>query len=182
MEDEIQNLIKGFYPYAKKRLGFNKPARIFLVQDKENAKNNLGKTGYYDPTKMEVYAYITSRHPKDILRSISHELVHHYQNCSGKMKQNEETPEGYAQKDPHLRELEKEAYTLGNLIFRDFEDSIKAKGQDMKQINESKDKDPDRKEEANDHYAKRAERVYKKLIDSWKLKPKEDKKEKEEGK
>ena len=31
----------------------------------------------------------------------------------------------YAQKDPHLREMEREAYEKGNLIFRDFEDLIK---------------------------------------------------------
>ena len=33
--------------------------------------------------------------------------------------------EGYAQKDPHLRKMEREAYTKGNLIFRDYEDLIK---------------------------------------------------------
>ena len=35
----------------------------------------------------------------------------------------------YSQKqlgfDPHLRKMEREAYTKGNLIFRDFEDLIK---------------------------------------------------------
>ena len=35
------------------------------------------------------------------------------------------TEEGYAQKDDHLREMEREAYEQGNLIIRDWEDSIK---------------------------------------------------------
>ena len=81
----IHNMVKGFYPYAKKHLGFNKPTRIFLVHDEDNAKIPFGKTAYYDPNAMEIYAFITSRHPKDVLRSISHELVHHKQNCSGKL-------------------------------------------------------------------------------------------------
>ena len=33
--------------------------------------------------------------------------------------------EGYAQNDEHLREMERQAYEQGNLVFRDWEDSIK---------------------------------------------------------
>ena len=36
-----------------------------------------------------------------------------------------EMGEGYAQKDEHLREMERQAYEQGNLVFRDWEDSIK---------------------------------------------------------
>ena len=178
--DALPEMIKGFYPYAKKQLGFNKPAKIFLVSDKENAALPLGKTAYYDPEKMAVFAYVTGRHIKDILRSVSHELVHHSQNCSGKMKNNEETPEGYAQKDPHLRELEREAYERGNLIFRDFEDQLKDK-KGIKVMSENKDKElnPLKREKANDHYAQRAERLYKQLMDRFNLstEPKDTKKE-----
>ena len=35
------------------------------------------------------------------------------------------TVEGYAQEDGHLREMEREAYETGNLIFRDWEDNYK---------------------------------------------------------
>ena len=34
--------------------------------------------------------------------------------------------EGYAQTDEHLREMEREAYEVGNMCFRDWEDSIKS--------------------------------------------------------
>ena len=95
--------------------------------DPENAKNILGKTAFYDPDKFEVTAFITGRHIKDIMRSVSHELVHHTQNCKGLLNNDEHAEEGYAQKDKHLREMEKEAYLKGNMIFRDFEDSIKTK-------------------------------------------------------
>ena len=40
---------------------------------------------------------------------------------------NTETEEGYAQKDPHLRKMEEEAYLNGNLNLRDFEDKRKSK-------------------------------------------------------
>jgi hypothetical protein len=74
---------------------------------------------------MEVVLYVDGRHPKDVMRSLSHELVHHAQNCRGDFTGQNDTGPGYAQSDPHLRKMEREAYTKGNLIFRDFEDLIK---------------------------------------------------------
>jgi hypothetical protein len=38
----------------------------------------------------------------------------------------EDTGQGYAQNDEHLREMEREAYEKGNLCFRDWEDGIKS--------------------------------------------------------
>ena len=119
----IQEMIQGFYPYAKRRLGFNKPVRVFLKNDIPNAEDPLGKTAYYDPSNMEIVLYTTDRHPKDVVRSFSHELVHHNQNCNGKFDQTGEMGEGYAQSDPLLREMEKEAYLEGNIIFRDATDT-----------------------------------------------------------
>ena len=83
MKDILQPLVKEFMPFAQERMGFKKPPRIFLRNDPENAQNPLGKTAYYDPQEMSVTLYINGRHPKDIMRSLSHELVHHTQNCNG---------------------------------------------------------------------------------------------------
>jgi hypothetical protein len=74
---------------------------------------------------MSVTLYINGRHPKDVMRSLSHELVHHTQNCNGKFDNVGELGEGYAQNDEHLREMERQAYEEGNLCFRDWEDSVK---------------------------------------------------------
>jgi hypothetical protein len=106
-------------------MGFNKLPRIFLRDDPQNAQNPLGKTAYYDPAQMSVTLYISGRHPKDVMRSLSHELIHHTQNCNGQFDGASEMGEGYAQNDEHLREMEREAYEQGNLVFRDWEDSIK---------------------------------------------------------
>lgn len=124
--DTVKNLSNKFYPYAQKRMGFDKPAQIKFVEDPENAQNPLGKTAFYEPDSMTVTLFVTNRHPKDILRSLSHELVHHTQNCRGEFSDGFMASEGYAQSDPHLREMEKEAYEQGNLVFRDFEDEYKS--------------------------------------------------------
>lgn len=123
--DQLINMANQFYPYSQKRLGFNKPVDIKLRSDIDNSVNPLGKTAYYDPAGMEIVLYTDNRHPKDLLRSFSHELVHHAQNCRGEFDKIGEVGEGYAQKDDHLREMEKEAYLEGNMILRDWEDSIK---------------------------------------------------------
>lgn len=125
MKEILQPLVNQFMPFAQKRMGFNKPPRIFLRDDPQNAQDPLGKTAYYDPERMSVTLYVHGRHPKDVMRSLSHELVHHTQNCNGQFNHESEMGEGYAQKDPHLREMERQAYEQGNLCFRDWEDSIK---------------------------------------------------------
>ena len=121
-----------FLPYAQKRLKFDKPVGVNFISDLENAKNPLGKTAYYNPDKMEITVFVDKRHVKDILRSLSHELVHHTQNCRGEFDSGIETKPGYAQRDPHMRKMEGEAYLLGNgFLFRDWEDK-------MKQLSENK--------------------------------------------
>jgi len=135
--EEIQALIKEFYPHAKKQLGFNKPVSINFLSDPANSANPLGKTAHYDPNNYSIGLYVDKRHPKDVLRSFSHELVHHRQNCQGKFD-NAVAVEGYAQQDDHLREMEKEAYLEGNMLLRDWEDSKKQETKERKPMNEQK--------------------------------------------
>jgi len=119
--------LKSFLPFAQKRLGFNRPPTIFFDSDPDNSKKVLGKTAYYDPEASEVVVFIDKRHPKDILRSLSHELVHHSQNCRGDLEPEiaGETGPGYAQTNPHMRQMESEAFEKGNLCMRDWEDNVK---------------------------------------------------------
>jgi hypothetical protein len=121
----LQQMVDSFLPYSQEQLGFDKPVKIVFHSDPSNADVLLGKTAHYDPEQFEVYLYTDKRHPKDVMRSLSHEMVHHAQNCRGDFGSCGDTSPGYAQRDPHLRKMEREAYTTGNLIFRDFEDLIK---------------------------------------------------------
>jgi len=131
-KQNIKDLVQKFYPYAKNALGFEHPVRVIMRQDAENAEQNLGKTAYYDPENKLIVLYITNRHPKDILRSFSHELVHHAQNCRGDL--DDMTTQGHYAKDGKGREIEEEAYLQGNLNLRDYEDQLKFKGEN--QMNE----------------------------------------------
>jgi hypothetical protein len=85
----------------------------------------LAKTGHYDPNTMEIHVFATGRHPKDILRSIAHELVHHNQHMNGELDMRGYSGKGYAQKNPKLRKAEMEANDP--MLFRDWEDSLKEK-------------------------------------------------------
>ena len=87
-------------------------------------------TGYYNPQEKVIVLFTYGRHPKDILRSFAHEMIHHDQNLSGEMTP-EKIGEGngpkYAQNNPHLRKLEEDAYLRGNMMFRDWTDNKKYK-------------------------------------------------------
>lgn len=130
--DTITQLIKDFFPFAQKKMGFKKPPRIFLNKDPQNLDDPMAPTGYYDPETCSIVVYIVNRQPKDILRTLAHEMIHHCQHERGEFNSNNlKAEEGYAQKDPHLRDMEEEAYGLGGLIVRDWEDQKKL--QDLKE-------------------------------------------------
>ena len=112
-------------PFAQKEMGFNRVPKLFLKNNKTEADNPMGKTGFYDPENESITIYIGKRHPKDIMRSLSHELMHHTQKCNGDFDGvNNMGEQGYAQSDPHLRTMEIQAYQA-SIVFRDWEDSCK---------------------------------------------------------
>jgi len=93
-----------------------------ISDDKENASRLLGKTAYYNPADKSITLYTFGRHPKDVLRSFAHEMVHHEQNLNDTLGNISTTN---TNEDGHLEELEKEAYLKGNIMLRNWEDSIK---------------------------------------------------------
>jgi hypothetical protein len=130
-KEEFKLHLAELFQYLQKELKLKTVPKVFLDEDQKNADKMLGKTGYYDPKNKEVHLFITERHPKDILRSFSHETVHHWQHEHEQLEkhtdqQGESDPQ-YAQHNPWLRQMEKQAYLLGNIMFRDFEDMKKAK-------------------------------------------------------
>ena len=123
-EDNIQSYIDSLTDY----MGSNgltlkpHPSVEFIEDDKENAVNIFGKTAYYMPSEMKIVLYTLGRHPKDILRSYAHELVHHHQNLNNTLEpfQTQNTNE-----DGDLERIEREAYENGNILFRNWEDKLK---------------------------------------------------------
>ena len=100
----------------------------------------LGNTAHYDPAQKSITLFITNRHPKDILRSFCHELVHHCQNERGDLsfEKLKTMNKNYAQENEHMRKMEEEAYLQGNMCFRDWEDGLDNKLQYTMQIAEQK--------------------------------------------
>ena len=140
MIEEMKPLIKKLTIFAKNRFGFKRPPKLFLKKDLKNCEAVLGKTAHYDPSNESITIFISNRHPKDILRSYSHELIHHCQNERGDLspeKMKSMSP-SYAQEDDHMRNMEKEAYLEGNMCFRDFEDGLKNKYKYIYKLAESK--------------------------------------------
>ena len=125
--NNLEKLSKNLIGNFMKQHGLQKKPSVEFAEDIENSKLDLGKTAYYEPDSMKITIYITGRHTKDTLRSLAHELVHHMQNCRGDLSAaHGKTEEGYAQKNDHLREMEREAYERGNMFFRDWEDNLKS--------------------------------------------------------
>lgn len=122
-DDLFKSYLVQLFGYLRKELKLKTIPTVKLSSDKKNADKILGKTAYYNPSKKEIVLYITDRHQKDILRSFAHEVIHHWQHENGKLKNklSENDPQ-YAQNDPWMRQMEKQAYLLGNILFRDWSD------------------------------------------------------------
>jgi predicted nucleotidyltransferase len=97
------------------------PTVKFINGDSENAKDFFGKTAYYDPASSTIVLYTEGRHPKDIVRSFAHEMIHHMQNLEGRLENITTTN---THEDDNLNDLEKEANLKGTMTFRNWTDSL----------------------------------------------------------
>lgn len=147
MPDDMNSFkshLAQLFQYLQKELQLKTVPKVKLLSDDKNAAKVLGKTAYYEPETRTVVLYIVGRHQKDILRSFAHEVIHHWQHEHERLQTSSRggTKEGsgespspkddttdpqYAQNNPWLRQMEKQAYLLGNILFRDWEDQKKAK-------------------------------------------------------
>ena len=118
-----KELLEEFLEFANKQLDIDKPYSVYFVEDKHNAADALGRTAMYNPSTNSVYVYVTNRHPKDILRSIAHELVHHKQHCNGDLEK------------MSLEDAEIDA-NAGGYLLRQFEDGRRNIDEQAEQLNE----------------------------------------------
>ena len=85
-------------------------------------------TGHYEPVTRTITLNTHGRHPKDIMRTCAHELIHHNQNLRGDLDQQRMMEAGdgqYTQNNEYLREIEREAYERSAMLFRDWTDNKK---------------------------------------------------------
>jgi hypothetical protein len=133
-KQQIKDLIKHMIKKGMNILPL--PRVIFKHGDQENASQFLGKTAYYSPSDMTIVLYTEGRHPKDITRSFAHEMIHHIQHLEGRLENINTTN---TNDDDHLNDIEREAYTRGNMVFRNWTDNMD--GEEVSSLNEKK-KDP----------------------------------------
>ena len=100
------------------------PKVIFKHSDVSNAKDFFGKTAYYEPQSQSIILYTEGRHPKDIVRSFAHEMIHHMQNVEGRLGDITTTN---TQEDDNLNDLEAEANLKGTMTFRNWTDKMQEK-------------------------------------------------------
>ena len=135
---DLKPHIHGMYDHFHQKLGFQKPPVIVFDSDPSNQSNVLGKTAYYDPQSLEVHVYTDGRHPKDMLRSIAHELIHHQQNLEGRLDVGGYNGPGYYLENDKMRKIEQEAMLEGNAILREYEDGLKLKEMNKMSLKEWK--------------------------------------------
>ena len=130
--------VRGMYDHFASKYGFKKPPTMVFDSDPDNQSKVLGKTAYYDPQSLEIHVFIDGRHPKDVLRSIAHELIHHRQNLESRLDTDGYTGPGYYLENDVLREVEHEAMLEGNATMREYEDTVKYKEKDKMSLKEWK--------------------------------------------
>ena len=119
----LQDYIGSLLEYMlDKKMNITPLPEIKIRHDEDNSKDFFGKTAYYDPNLKEIVLFVDGRHNKDIVRSFSHEMVHHIQNLEGRLN-NIQTSDTTS--DNNLLKIEAEAYMEGNITFRNWEDNIK---------------------------------------------------------
>ena len=110
---EIQEkimIIKDFTEYCKKFLELDQLPKIEFTQDK-NWVLDIHSFGEYKNTPKSLKVYIGNRNLADILRTLSHELVHHRQNELGKM---------YPHAGSAGSDIENEANAISGVIMRNY--------------------------------------------------------------
>ncbi len=111
-------------------LSLDQVPKVKLRGDDTGDDPTNSPTAYYEPDSRLIVLFTKGRHPKDVLRSFAHEMIHAAQHADGQLESDK--LEGahsatYAQDDKHLRKMEEDAYLRGNMMFRDWTDSKKKK-------------------------------------------------------
>jgi hypothetical protein len=135
---DLETHTHEMYDFFASKYGFKKPPTMVFDSDPSNQSNVLGKTAYYDPQSLEIHIFVDGRHPKDILRSIAHELIHHRQNLEDRLDVGGYSGPGYYLENEELKDIEHEAMLEGNATMREYEDTKKYKENKDMSLNEWK--------------------------------------------
>ena len=82
--ENLVTQVKDFIKWAKPQLGIDIPLKVKLVPVKKTI-NGQFSFGSFNPNNNEIIVAYKDRHILDILRSLSHEMVHLHQNLLGEL-------------------------------------------------------------------------------------------------
>lgn len=115
--------VKSLVKYMLKN-GYTKRPLPEIVLNTKKQDGVFIRTGHYEIGDNRVVLYIWGRHPKDVLRSLAHELIHHKQFLEGRLD-SEVCEENHIINSEELLEYEEEAYLDGNIAFRSWTEQYK---------------------------------------------------------
>lgn len=110
MDSDIKEAIKDFLVFMVDKMDIKRPYSIKLTS---KHTDDFKTYAYYSPSNGEIHVYIKNRGCADLIRSIAHELVHHWQNQNGKLKVGENIPDIGG-------EIEDEANALAGQLVKEF--------------------------------------------------------------
>ena len=133
--EEAESFKNAFKPIANfmKNEGLNVYPFPDIELNWEDQDGLFIKTGYYLPGEKKVVLFCKDRHPKDVLRSYAHEMIHHMQNLNG--DDLNFTSDDDVKDNDKLEKLESEAYLKGNIYFRKWTEYVSKNSDDT--LNES---------------------------------------------
>lgn len=102
-------LMEKFIIFCRDYLELTVPFEVHLTKDREDVTT----TAYYDIQRNYICVYIKDRAIMDIMRSVAHELVHHYQNQNGQLT-------GSVEEGADGSPIENEANAKAGVIIRIF--------------------------------------------------------------
>ena len=82
-ESHKEDFIKSFLPFVKEELQLNQLPTIKVVDRIPGADGTT--FGCYQPDEAAIYIVSKGRHPKDVLRTLAHELVHYKQDLQDQL-------------------------------------------------------------------------------------------------
>ena len=119
--------IKSLAEYMAENGYTVKPFPKIILDDKNQGDDVFVSTGYFDPNANGIRLFTNNRHPKDVLRTLAHELIHWKQQRKGEIEKSGYTSDKITE-DKNLVHLEAEAYLKGNMAFRSWTEVEKKKG------------------------------------------------------
>ena len=129
MEKTFRKSIAEMIDYMSNNgLNISPLPKVKICKDLHEGPACLHPTGHYEPANQTITLQVNGRHEKDVLKTLAHEMIHHEQNLRGDLDESsmQETGDGYAQNNEHLREMEREAYERSAMLFRDWTDNKKS--------------------------------------------------------